>query len=903
MPFKYKIFHGWPIYTRSVNGRVAAALALLLTVTTLTGLSASTQTQGVRGTISDEHGEPLSFASIFVKQTGTGATANEHGLYEINLPPGRYELVFQHLGRKSEVRVVEVHSGFTEVDIALIPQEILLGSVTVNADDEDPAYSIMRRAIAKANYHRNVLDAYKARVYIKGAGQLKDYPWLAKNALEKEGVEKDRVYISESISDIKFTRPNKFEEKVISIRSDGKDNNTSPNGYIFGSFYEPEIAGTISPLSPKAFSYYRFEYLGTFKDRAYEVSRIKVTPRSKGDNVVDGTIFIVEDDWSLHSLDLHTIKLGIHIYMKSICAPIDDKVWLPVSHQFRVEGKVFGFDFEYKYLASVSNYKITLNPKIYTEEMTVIDDKKDETLARQIEATQKGIQKNPDAGGKEETSRLQERLAAGEEITRKELKTIVKAYEKEERKQQEEPEVLSEVNFSIDSGAYKKDSLYWAEVRPIPLTREEVKGYEKADSIAAIEQARSEGDTLKPSRHKGFQPWDLLTGDHYKISKHSNFRIYFPMGGFNTVEGFNAIYRVAFGTVLQDTNRTRLVIRPVVRYAFSRQKLSGYLNVVLRNDHYRLDVNGGRYVSQYNPDQPILPIVNTFTTLFLEKNLMKIYGRDFVDIKYNRKINPFLSINSSWSWSNRTQLLNTSDFKLIDRKRIEDYTPNQPLNETLADTGFPNHQALIGSVGIAARPWLKFRIRNGSKRAIESSSPAISLDYRKGFANLMQSDVDFDQVELGIKHKLRLGVKGTLDFWLRGGVFLDNSKLFFMDYQHFEGNQTPLITSDPAGSFRLLDYYRFSTDDRYFSANVHYHFRKFIVTTIPVVRLAGIRENIFVNYLATPASRNYTEVGYSIDGILRFFRLEAAAAFRQGKYLGYGFRFGVATNISVNFSD
>ena len=88
-----------------------------------------------------------------------------------------------------------------------------------------------------------------------------------------------------------------------------------------------------------------------------------------------------------------------------------------------------------------------------------------------------------------------------------------------------------------------------------------------------------------------------------------------------------------------------------------------------------------------------------------------------------------------------------------------------------------------------------------------------------------------------------------------------------------------------------------------FSANVHYQFRKFLVTTIPIVRLAGIRENVFVNYLATPSSKNYTEIGYSIDGILRIFRLESAAAFRDGKYLGYGLRFGIATNIGVNFSD
>ncbi|HET7180390.1 MAG TPA: DUF5686 and carboxypeptidase regulatory-like domain-containing protein, partial [Chryseosolibacter sp.] len=746
------------------------------------------QTTGIHGVITDELGNPLSFATIFVKQIGTGTTANADGIYEIALAKGSYELVFQFLGRKSEVRVVDIQQGSKELNITLKPQEIMLPSVTVNADDEDPAYSIMRKAIAKANYHRNVLDAYSARVYIKGAGKLKDYPWLAKKALKKEGIEKDRVYISESVSEIRFTRPNKFEEKVISIRSDGKDNNTSPNGYIFGSFYSPEVAGTISPLSPKAFSYYRFEYLGTFKDRDYEVSRIKVIPRSKGDNVVDGVIFIVENDWSIHSMDIHTIKLGIDIYMKVMCGRIEDKVWLPVSHQFRVEGKIFGFEFEYNYVATVSNYHITLNPEVYTEHMEVVDEKTDQDLAEKVLRAQHD--KKQRRGSADKTVQLQERLEAGEQITRKELKTIVKQYEKEERKQQKEPEVLSEVNFSIDTTAYKKDSLYWAEVRPVPLTREEIKGYEKTDSLSAIEKAKAEGDTLRKSRHAGFQPWDILVGDDYRVGKHSNFRIYFPMAGFNTVDGFNLVYRIAFGTVFQDTNRTRFMIRPVARYAFSREALSGVLNISVRNSRHRLDVNGGRYVTQFNGDNPIHPIVNTFTTLFLEKNLMKLYDRDFVDLRYQRKINPFLAFSTAWSWSRRSELTNHSDFKIVDRKSIEGYSTNQPVNETLTDTGFPMHEALVGSVIFSARPWLKFRVRNGHRREVDSSSPSFSLEYRKGFGDVAGSDVNFDQVELGMKHEFRLGVRGNLDLWVRGGLYLNTDRMYFMDYKHFQGNLT-----------------------------------------------------------------------------------------------------------------
>ena len=882
----------------SVSGHWVLSLALMLST------FCASYAGGIRGRVQDEKGEPLAFTTIFVKQTGSGTTTNVDGVYEITLPPGSYDLVFQFLGFETVSRQVEVSTGYEQVNVVLKTQATMLQTVTVKAGDEDPAYTIMRKAIAKAKYHLQQLDGYSARVYIKGSGQLKDYPWLAKRALEKEGVEKGRVFVTESISDIKYTRPGKFEEKVISIRSDGRDNNTSPNPYIFGSFYEPEVAETISPLSPKAFSYYRFEYMGTFKDRDYEVSRIKIIPRSKGDDVIDGMLYIVEDWWSIHSMDINTSKLGIAVNIKAVYAPIEDKAWMPVSHRFKVDGKVFGFEFEYNYLATVSDYKIELNPELYveSEKMEVIDEKIEQEQAKEIEQKFKTLSKKQQAR-QDETKQLQERLAEGKEITRKELNTIIKEYEKSEVKGQPSPEIISNSIFKIDSGAYKKDSAYWASVRPVPLTAEEVKGYQKSDSLAEISRRRDEGDTLKVSKHKGFQPWDVIIGDNYKISKHSNFRIHFPMPGFNTVDGWNFNYRVSFGTILQDTNKTRVTITPLFRYAFSRKEPSGYLNFSLRNKNIRVDLQGGRFIDQYNPDEPILPIVNSLMTLFLEKNLMKIYERDYVDLTIRKKLSTYFTLGTSWSFAKRRELFNTSDFKIVNRDKIEDYTPNRPVNDELADTGFPEHNSVIGSLSLTARPWIKYTLRNGRQSEVPNSSPIISAHYRKGFKNIMNSVSDFDQIELGFKHGFKIGIRGNVDIALRAGIFLNSDKMYFMDYKHFQGNQTPFITNDPVGSFRLMDYYRFSTSDKYFAGNFHYQFRKLLISNIPLVRLAGIRENVFVNYLATPTSKNYTEVGYSIDGILRILRLEVAAAFQDGRYLNYGFRIGIASYITANFSD
>ena len=295
-------------------------LYLLLALTALPAAGG-----GLRGTIKGDDGNPLAFATIYVRQTESGAVSDPDGKYEVVLTPGKYDIVFHYLGYETQTRTIDVGDDFITMNIVMKAQVIQLQAVTVKAGNEYPAYTTMRKAIAKANYHTQQIDKYTAKVYIKGKGQLTDYPWWSKKALEKEGITKDRMFIQESVSEVTFTRPNKFDEKVIAVYTNGNNRNTSPNAYVFGSLYEPEIAETVSPLSPRAFSYYKFTYEGTFKDRNYDVSKIKVTPRSKGDNVFEGTIYIVEDWWSIHSTELEVTKLGIRFHVKQIYNPIEDK--------------------------------------------------------------------------------------------------------------------------------------------------------------------------------------------------------------------------------------------------------------------------------------------------------------------------------------------------------------------------------------------------------------------------------------------------------------------------------------------------------------------------------------------------------------------------------------------------
>ena len=847
--------------------------------------------QGIRGSVHTAEQVPLSFTTIYIRQLETGTTTNQEGRYEIKLAPGQYDLVFQYLGYQTAVRTVTVADSWRELDVTLPEQVMQLQEVEVRAGKEDPAYTIIRKAIAKSKFHRLQVQHYSARVYVKGAGRVKDVPFLLERRMKKEGVDSSTVFLSESVSEVTFDQPNTVTERVISIRSIGEGNNTSPTPFINGSFYKPTVAQAISPLSPRAFAYYRFRYEGSFEDRGHTVNKIRVIPRSRGDNVFDGYIFLIEDLWSIHSLNLFTYRQGFKIQANQIYNPIAEAVWLPVTHRIEVTGKVLGFDLEYKYLATVADYAIELNTDLKND-FEVVDEKVDQELAKALAEEEKSAADTSGVSPDPKAFKQQQRY------TRQQLKRALRDYEKELDRQEEAPEVVSDFNLAVDSLAYEKDSAYWATVRPVPLNLRERQSYRKLDSLAVAEENENPEDD--GTNKKRGSVGSLLLGTTVDLGQKSSFQYVSPLGElrFNPVEGAHFNVPLTYRTELDSTRR--LEISAVPRYAFARNKLIGKGAVSLRypsaGRSARVSVEGGRFVSQFNEQEPISSLINTFTALVQKRNYVRLYEKGYGRLTLDQPLGPRLTLTTTAEWADRRPLLNQTDFSL--RRREEaDFAPNAPTNIEQADTRFAPHQALWGAVTLGAEPWQKYYVRNGRKRRIEYSSPHFHLTYRTGLPNVLGSDVDYDLLEVGVRHQWRPGARGRLDYLLYAGAFLNNQQLYFMDFHHFAGNRVLVQESDPVGSFRLLDYYTFSTQERYAVAHGHYQFRKLLLTRIFEVRLLGLQENVFVNYLKTSASPHYTEVGYSLDNIFRFFRVEAVAGFDNGQYRDFGIRIGISTNL------
>ena len=188
--------------------------------------------QGIRGRITNSSGEPVSYASIYIPQMTSGTTSNHEGNYELKLADGKYTLLFQYLGYQTISREVTVGKTFQQIDVVLSAQNYTIPEIEVLATKEDPAYYIMRKAIAMAPYYQKQVSKYSCKVYLKGNGVFEKIPFLLEKQMKKEGLKENEPFVMETLSKIDFELPDKVNQQVLAMRSSGQQNNTSPMGCL-----------------------------------------------------------------------------------------------------------------------------------------------------------------------------------------------------------------------------------------------------------------------------------------------------------------------------------------------------------------------------------------------------------------------------------------------------------------------------------------------------------------------------------------------------------------------------------------------------------------------------------------------------------------------------------------------
>lgn len=860
----------------------------------------SSYSQGIRGRITNEKGEAIPFANVYVAQLSTGTISNIEGQYELKLPEGEWEVMFQTLGYQSRTMMLATDKTFQEINIQLNTQHYRIPEIKIMASGENPAYYIMRRAIAMAPYYRKQVSKYSCKVYLKGSGVFEKIPSLLERQMKKSGLKEDQPFVMETISLIDFELPDKVNQKVLAMRSSGEQNNTSPMGMITNSLYDADQYGIISPVGKSALKVYNFFLDGVFEDKGRTINKIRVMPKIKGNDVFSGYIYIADLFWNIHSADLTMHLPMAEIKLRQLYAEVNQNTWMPVSFDFDMDLAALGLKMKYKYVASVSDYKTTLNPAL---DHSFIERQKNRQMMEQKreEAMQAELQQKEISKEQKRIARLMEK----QELSNRETMKLSRLMEKE-AKRSSPPEPLEiRSSIQVSQKQVNNDSAYWKSLRPIPLTSKEKESFAKKDSFLLVSSTPHYKDSVRNANRK-FRIKHLFLGKTYNYSIdsiHKNERLSIPQLTDPTTLSFNSVdglrMELPFSYTRSDSSGRSLSLEPVVAYAFGRQKVDASLS-------YRQQLNGmtntwlraglGTTTRDFNEESGLMRITNGLYTLWREENFKRFYRRDFLQLNGSTDLANGLTLEAGIEYNDNSRLVNHSTYSILDRKNRE-IQPNIPQNMNIDSWQLENHQSLISRVSLQYTPRHRYRIRNHTKVYANSRYPTFSLGYNRAYADVFGSDASYDEVKLGIRQTMDVSVGDQLSYLISMGKFINADRLFFEDFRHFNTQPTNFLFARYDNSFRLLPFYLYSTNGQYAEVHTTWQSRRIILKQLPLIKNSSVTEKLFVSYLATPDLKNYVEAGYGIDNILFLLNIEAMAGFENGRFSSS------AIKVSLNLSD
>jgi hypothetical protein len=830
------------------------ALALLFFFVSCVQAMAGT----LKGKVTDEKGEALPFATIYIQGTAIGTTANADADYQLQLQPGTYKVVCQFMGFQQTIYNLTIGNEVANHNFSLKEQSLELNNVIVKANAEDPAYAIIRKVIKRRESHLNQIKSFQTSIYLKGVFRNRIMPNSIAGVMKKkdgEGVKsefgldsagKGILYLCEQEADYYSKAPDKRHTIIRSVKQSGNPKGMGLNRMPpIVTFYENNVnpfigaapRGLISPISDNALNYYKYKYLGEFRENGYTIDKIQVTPKRLYEPLFAGVIYIAEDDWVIHSLKLTATKTSNlqtldTLKIEQVHLPLKKDEWVVKNQLLYPTLNVLGFDVSGYFMTVYNNQKIN------------------EPIPDSIFET-----------------------------------NIVSEY---------------------DKTANKKDSSYWDEQRPVPLEADEKIDYVVKDSLRVKFEDPHYIDSMRKEYNEFRIGSIFLSGIDYDTKGYKdNIRTNAllsptsPLVSFNTVEGLVVAPKIYWTHEIDTYNHINTVV--AARYGFSNERFNAIAKISYRKDikewhgkWWEVGVQGGRYVFQYNPVSSMYPLFNTISTLLYGKNYMKLYERKDATVFFEKDHGNGFKWNVKLNYQERTPLDNTTGYSWAENaeSRLTSNTPTVPT--TLAWTA---HNAVIAKIALSYQPGYTYTQYPDYKEANGSRWPVFTLAYEKGIPDILDSKTDFDKWCFTINDNLRLKMLGALDYSISVGGFINDKAVSIPDLMHFSDNQITLA-APYMQSFQLMPYYRYSNHENiYAEAHVEYSMKGLLTNKIPLLRQAQWYFVLGNNTFYAGNNNYYTEAFAGVDNLgykwARFLRVDVIQSWNSLNQPAIGLRVGI----------
>ena len=407
-----------------------------------------------------------------------------------------------------------------------------------------------------------------------------------------------------------------------------------------------------------------------------------------------------------------------------------------------------------------------------------------------------------------------------------------------------------------------KDSAYWVESRPEPLTPLEAESYNMIDTVRNIPFVKRGVNVL----------YFLFSG--YKDIGPVDIGHYINLYAYNRYEGS----RVRLGFRTNATFSKNWIIRGYGAYGFRDKGFKYNLQLERILTHfpwskigiqYRSDIDqigtNYSYSSTMNLGQSPNNLNNTFSHIGdISKLVYKKESRIWYEKNFNRGLGAKLVLQNIRTtplfpveFGDRFSLFQTADFS---------------ITELLID----------------ARYSLKERfIQNGNERISfgNNRSPVFTINYTWGVKHLFGGDFDYHKVTGSVSNRFRMAILGYSQVMIKAGKVFSEVPYTLLEIPR--GNETVVFANN---IFNKMNYFEF-VSDQYMEAFWQHHFNGLLFNRIPVIKRLNIREVIGGNIAYGTLSKQnrvfnenndftvmtdmpYAEISAGIENILEVIRVD-----------------------------
>ena len=418
--------------------------------------------------------------------------------------------------------------------------------------------------------------------------------------------------------------------------------------------------------------------------------------------------------------------------------------------------------------------------------------------------------------------------------------------------------------------AYQKDSLFWQTVRTEPLTPKEIRFIQYRDSMYRVSHTKDYLDSV--DRYINKITWKKMGFTGQSFYNREKERTWHLPPAVSLIEPF------AFGGPRLRGYFFYSKIYP------SRKNLSLYssLSYGLRNN----DVNGNFHlVRTYNPFN------RGFYRVTAGRDFKFIFEGDaYINLikRNNYYLNNYFGIGQGLELVNGLFLFTDIDITL--RRSVSKYKTGSLIDSVFIQkpdqnraVAFDPYNAVYGKVRLQYTPKQRYLREPKEKVILGSVWPTFYVTLRKGLPSILNSQVNFDYLELGMEQQLNLGLLGNTRYTVKTGSFINQRKLQLIDYQ-FQRKGDPFLYMNPDEAFQSLDS-TFPLFKRFYQGHLVHELNGALLNKIPLLKKLQLREVAGAGFLLAP--ERYLRYAEVFTGVERVFKwpFNPLTKFKIGAYV------------------